>query len=358
MIDPRAFARLLCGWCLDVQPGQQVAVRSTTLAEPLLLALQEEILSRSAWPLVRADFPGQEEGFWASAQDAHLDGFPAAEMAEIQSTDASLRIQAPSNTSALSGVDPARIARAARSRHPLREAAMQRRWCATLWPTPALAQRAGVSTRAFSDLVERALFLDRPDPVEAWKELSATQARLIERLAGASEIRIEAEDTDLTLSVAGRTWVNSDGKRNMPSGEVFTGPHESSANGTVRFTIPATPSGVDVADVRLRFEDGVVVEASAERGEQYLLQTLDTDPGARRLGELGIGTNFGITSPTGMVLLDEKIGGTVHLAVGSSYPETGGVNESAVHWDLVCDLRRGGRLSADGQPLLVDGAFV
>jgi aminopeptidase len=144
----------------------------------------------------------------------------------------------------------------------------------------------------------------------------------------------------------------------MPSGEVFTGPHETSANGRVRFTIPATPAGVDVADVRLRFEDGVVVEATAERGEDYLLQTLDTDEGARRLGELGIGTNFGITSPTGMVLLDEKIGGTVHLAVGSSYPETGGINESAVHWDLVCDLRRGGRLTADGQPLLVDGSFV
>ena len=358
MIDPSRFAQLLAGWCLDVQPGQQVAVRSTSLAAPLLLALQTEILSRGAWPLMRIDLPGQEEGFWEAARDEHLDAFPAAELAEIEATDASLRIQAPANTSALTGIDPARLARATRARHPLREAAMRRRWCATLWPTPALAQRAGTGTRAFTALVERALFLDRPDPVAAWKELSERQARLIDRLARASEIRIEAEDTDLTLSVEGRTWVNSDGKRNMPSGEVFTGPHETSASGHVRFTIPATPAGVDVADVRLRFEAGVVVEATAERGEDYLVQTLDTDPGARRLGELGIGTNFGITHPTGMVLLDEKIGGTVHLAVGSSYPETGGVNESAVHWDLVCDLRRGGRLTADGKPLLVDGSFA
>jgi aminopeptidase len=358
MIDPRAFAQLLTGWCLDVKAGQQVAVRSTTLAAPLLLALQREILSRGAWPLLQADLPGQEEGFWAAARDEHLDGFAAAELAEIEATDASLRIQAPANTSSLADVDPGRLSRAARARLPLRKAAMQRRWCATLWPTDALAQRAGMGTAAFAALVERALFLDRPDPVAAWKELSERQARLIDRLAGASELRIEAEDTDLTLSVAGRTWVNSDGKRNMPSGEVFTGPHEASANGRIRFTIPATPAGVDVADVRLRFQDGVVVEATAERGEAYLTQTLDTDEGARRLGELGIGTNFGITAPTGMVLLDEKIGGTVHLAVGSSYPETGGVNESAVHWDLVCDLRRGGRLTADGQPLLVDGSFV
>jgi aminopeptidase len=358
MCDPAAFARLLSGWCLDVQPGEQISIRSTTLAEPLLLALQHEILTRGAWPLFRVDLPGQDEGFWAAAQDVHLDGFAPAELAEVEGTDASLRISAPANTSALSGVDPARMARAARARKPIKEAAMQRRWAVTVWPTAALAQRAGLGTAAFAATVERALFLDRPDPVAAWKELSESQDGLIERLAGASEIRIEAADTDLVLDVSGRTWINSDGRRNMPSGEVFTGPHESSANGTVRFTIPAAPAGVDVADVRLRFEDGKVVDASAERGEDYLIQTLDTDPGARRLGELGIGTNFGIDRPTGMILLDEKIGGTVHLAVGSSYPETGGVNESAVHWDLVCDLREGGRLTADGKPILVDGKFV
>jgi aminopeptidase len=221
----------------------------------------------------------------------------------------------------------------------------------TLWPVPALAQQAGMGTAAFASLVERALFLDRPDPVAAWRELSERQGRLIERLAPAREIRIEAPGTDLTLNVEGRTWVNSDGRRNMPSGEVFTGPHETSARGTVRFTLPTSHGGVDVAGVELRFEDGVVVDARAERGHEFLLETLGTDPGARRLGELGIGTNAGIAQRTGMILLDEKIGGTVHLALGRSYPETGGVNDSAIHWDLICDLRQGGRLTADGEPV-------
>ena len=235
---------------------------------------------------------------------------------------------------------------------------MQQRWCGTLWPTPAGAQQAGMGTSAFAELVRRATFLDRDDPSGAWRELHDRQARLIERLAPARELRIEADGTDLTLSVEGRTWVNSDGKRNMPSGEVFTGPHEASAEGRIRFTIPSSPRGVEVADITLEFREGRVVGARAERGEAYLRETLATDEGAARLGEIGIGTNFGIDRPVGAILFDEKIGGTVHLAVGSSYPETGGTNESVVHWDMICDLRRGGRLSADGEPLLVDGRFT
>ena len=233
------------------------------------------------------------------------------------------------------------MARAARTRAPVRELAMQRRWCGTLWPTPAGAQQARDGARGdFAALVERALFLDRDDPVAAWGELRAHQAQLIERLAEASELRIEAEGTDLRLSVAGRTWVNSDGRRNMPSGEVFTGPVEDSAEGHIRFTIPSSPRGVAVEGIELEFRAGRVVEARADRGEAYLRETLATDPGASRLGEIGIGTNFGIDRPVGTILFDEKIGGTVHLAVGRSYPETGGVNESAVHWDMICDLRR------------------
>jgi len=229
---------------------------------------------------------------------------------------------------------------------------MQRRWCGTLWPTPAGAQQARMATREFAALVERALFLDRDDPVAAWGALRDRQARLIDRLAGASELRIEAEGTDLRLSVAGRTWVNSDGRRNMPSGEVFTGPVENSAEGRIRFTIPSSPRGIAVEGIELEFREGQVVGARADRGEDYLRETLATDPGASRLGELGIGTNAGIDRPVGAILFDEKIGGTVHLAVGRSYPETGGTNESAVHWDMICDLRDGGRLSADGAPVI------
>jgi aminopeptidase len=356
--DPERFARLLAGYCLDVQPGQQVLVTSGTEAAPLLLALQREILGRDAWPVLRPQLPGQAESHWAAARDAHLDSHAPAELADAEGSDCFLTILAPSNTSELAGVDPSRIARAARTRAPLRDIRLAKRWCGSVWPTRAGAQQAGMGTAAFATVVERALFLDRDDPVAAWGELSDRQERLIERLSRASELRIEAEGTDLRLNVEGRTWVNSDGKRNMPSGEVFTGPHEDSAEGTIRYTIPSSPRGVAVEGIELRFEAGRVVDARADRGEDYLRETLATDEGASRLGEIGIGTNFGIDRPVGMILLDEKIGGTVHLAVGDSYPETGGTNESAVHWDMICDLRRGGRLTADGEPVVEDGQLT
>ena len=235
---------------------------------------------------------------------------------------------------------------------------MKKRWCSTLWPTEALAAQAGMGLEDFAAFVRSALFLDQPDPVRAWGGLHAFQERLIGRLRDARELRLEAEGTDLTLSVAGRTWVNSDGKRNMPSGEVFTGPHEQSANGRVRFTVRSAPAGIDVDGVELELRDGGVVSARAAVGDEYLQRALATDDGSRFLGEIGIGTNFGIARPTGTILFDEKIGGTVHLALGRSYPETGGKNRSALHWDLICDLRAGGRLSADGEIVQEGGRFA
>jgi aminopeptidase len=358
VIDPDAFAALLCDYCLEVRPAQQVLVRSTTLASPLLLAIQRALLEREAWPLIRPSLPEQEAGFWAAARDVHLDAFPAIDLVEAESVDAFLRIDAPGNTRALAGVDPARLTRAARARERVREATLARRWCGTLWPTAAAAQQAGMATADYTGFIGRALFLDRDDPIAAWRELSGTQAALIDDLAPRSELHIEAEGTDLTLSVAGRTWVNSDGKRNMPSGEVFTGPHETSAEGRVRFEIPTSPRGVEVSGIELEFRAGVVVSARADRGDEVLQAMLATDDGARRLGEIGIGTNFGVDRAIGSTLVDEKMGGTVHLALGRSYPETGGTNTSAVHWDMICDLRRGGRLTADGEPVVVDGAVM
>jgi aminopeptidase len=257
----------------------------------------------------------------------------------------------------LVGVDPDRIARYARARRPIREATMKKRWCSTLWPTEALAAQAGMALEDFAAFVRSALFLDQPDPVRAWGGLRAFQERLIGRLRDARELRLEAEGTDLTLSVAGRTWVNSDGRRNMPSGEVFTGPEERSANGRVRFTVRSAPAGIDVDGVELELRDGEVVSGRAAVGDEYLQRALATDDGSRFLGEIGIGTNFGIARPTGTILFDEKIGGTVHLALGRSYPETGGKNRSALHWDLICDLRAGGRLSADGEVVQEAGRF-
>jgi aminopeptidase len=352
--DPGVFADLLCDWCLRVGERDYVLVFSTPQAAPLLRALHRAVIARGAWaPGLRIAIPGVAEDYYKLASDELLDAYPPQELAEMERIDAYLRIDAPENTRALADVDPAVLTRAARARSPIQEARMGKRWCGTLWPTPALAQEAGMSDDDYAAFVNGALFLDRPDPVAAWRELSDRQATLVDRLSEAREIRIEADGTDLRLRVEGRTWINSDGRRNMPSGEVFTGPLEDSANGTIRFTIPSSPRGVLVEDVTVNFENGKVVSATAARGQDYLDAALATDPGALFLGELGIGTNAGIDRATGSILLDEKMAGTVHLALGRSYPETGGRNVSALHWDLICDLRAGGRLTADGDPIRV-----
>jgi aminopeptidase len=349
--DPDAFAALICDWCLEVAPDQQILVRSTTLAEPAIVALHRAILERDAWPILRIAPPRTNEDFYRHATSRHLDGFAPLELLETENVDALLAIDAPANTRALAGVDPAIVARAGRARQPVQEARLAGRWCGTLWPTPALAQQAGMSEHDYATFVAAALFLDTPDPVAAWSALSERQAALVEQLTQAQTVRIEADGTDITLGVGGRTWINSDGRRNMPSGEVFTGPHESSAEGTIRFTVPSSPRGVEVSDITVTFRAGEVVEAHAERGNDYLQAALATDAGARRLGELGIGTNAGIDRATGAILFDEKMAGTVHLALGRSYPETGGQNASALHWDMICDLRQGGRITVDGEPL-------
>ena len=353
--NPDAFAALLCDWCLEAREGDQVLVAATEPSLPLALAVHGALLERGAWPLMRLSPAALAESFYRHARDAQLDGFAPLELTEAQKADAFLTITAPTNTRALAAVDPARIARVGRARAPIQEARLAGRWCGTLWPTAAAAQQAGMSEDDYASFVTRALFLDRPDPVQAWRELTEVQGRLVGRLAVAREIRIEAPDTDLRLRVDGRTWINSDGKHNMPSGEVFTGPLEDSANGTIRFTIPSSPSGLEVADIRLRFSEGRVVEAGAERGDEYLQAALETDAGARFLGEIGIGTNAGIDRPTGSIMLDEKMAGTVHLALGRSYLVTGGTNQSALHWDMICDLRDGGRLSVDGETLPLTG---
>jgi aminopeptidase len=356
MIDSDAFAALLCDWCLEVAERQQVLVVTTTLGEALARAIHRAVLERGAWPLLRLAFPDQPRDFYVHARDWQLDEFAPLELVEVEQAEAYVRIDAPGDTQALAGIDPAKVFRALRAREPVQRTRLTKRWCGTIWPTPALARQAGMTEPEYAEFLERALFLDRADPVAAWAELSGRQQGLVERLTEANEIRIEADGTDLRLAVAGRGWVNSDGRRNMPSGEVFTGPLEDSAEGSIRFTIPSNRQGITVSGIELTFRAGRVVEARAAEGEAHLWSALETDAGARFLGELGIGTNPGIDRATGSTLLDEKIAGTVHLALGRSYPETGGRNESALHWDLICDLRGGGRLTADGEEILIPAA--
>jgi aminopeptidase len=358
LIDPDAFAVLLADWCLEVQPGQQILIHSTTLGQEPAAALYRAVLDRGGWPLLRLEPPGLAADFYRHASDAHLDGVADIELAEAGAADASVSIIANAVANPLAAVDPALVARRMRGVAPLREASAKRRWTLTIWPTRAQAELAGMAEREYAGFLERALMLDRRDPVAAWAALRDRQAEIIDRLTPAREVRIQAAGTDLRLSVAGRSWVNSDGRRNMPSGEVFTGPHETSANGTIRFDVPSSGRGAEVSGVELSFRDGEVVSARAHIGDAHLQAALATDAGARRLGELGIGTNTGIDRATGSTLLDEKIAGTVHLALGRSYPETGGVNQSALHWDLICDLREGGLVTIDGEPLIEDGRFT
>ncbi len=351
------FATLLTDYCLAVSPGQTLWIEGQTAAMPLLEALQAACLERGAYPIIQALPPQGSRAFYLHEQ-GWLERIPPAMLALFENIDSTLRIESAANPLELSGIDPARLSQQRKSWKPLADLRAKKRWCITLYPTPGYAQQAGMSTPEFRAFVERAMYLDRPDPVVAWQELSRFQAALINRLANVREIRLEAPGTDLRLKVEGRTWINSDGKRNMPSGEVFTGPWETSAQGEISFNLPVVVSGQRVSGVYLRFEQGKVVEAKAEQGEAYLLKMLETDPGARFLGELGIGTNFGIDRPTGFILYDEKIGGSIHLALGQGYLETGSANQSAIHWDLILDLRGGGRIWADGEVLQENGKFV
>jgi aminopeptidase len=357
VFDNAAFAALLCDWCLQVEPGMRVLVATTTLAEPAAAALEAALLERGAWPFLKLAPAGQTERLLAYGRDLHFDGPNPLERALLENIDATVRIGAPENTRALVDVDPAALARLAAAEAELRRLRQAKPWTLSIWPTPALAQEAGMGLEAYARFLSGALFLDRPDPVAAWRELGAGQQQLVDRLASAREVRIQSERTDLTLNVAGRIWQNSNGRRNMPSGEVFTSPHETSANGEIYFDVPSN-RGAQISGISLTFVDGVVTQAHAEQGDARLQAELDVDAGARRLGEIGIGTNYGITRATGSTLLDEKIGGTVHLALGASYRECGGENVSAIHWDIICDLRRGGEISVDGEVISRDGVFV
>ncbi len=353
------YADLLVGYCVAVRPGDLVSVQAPTPALPLARAVTRAVLRAGGRPLVRIDYPQFVEDVLELAPDGYYDTEPVIELDEARRLDARIRVAAPTNSRALQSADKGRLARLARRSQPVQELMLSRtRWVGTLYPTDAAAQDAGMNLDDFERFVYGAMFLFDDDPVARWGELRSLQARLIERLARAYEVRLRGPGTDLRLSVRGRTWINSDGQRNMPSGEVFTGPIEDSAEGVISFDLPSSVGGVVVRGVRLRFEAGRVVEASADEGEDLLHAQLDTDAGARRLGEIGIGTNDRITRPILNTLYDEKIGGTVHLALGRSYPESGGSNHSAIHWDLITDLRRGGELLLDGEPFQRDGRFL
>jgi len=239
-----------------------------------------------------------------------------------------------------------------------RAAAGELRWVGTLFPTNAHAQDAEMSLSEYEDFVYGACLPDMDDPVGYWRRFSAWQQRIVDWLEGKERVRVVGPETALRLSITDRVFINCDGRLNMPDGEVFTGPVEDSVEGHVYFSYPAIYQGREVAGIRLWFESGKVVKASAEKNEDFLLQMLDTDEGARYVGEFAIGTNKGITHFTRQILFDEKINSSFHMALGRSYPQTGGKNESTIHWDMICDMRTGGEIWVDDELLYKDGQFV
>ena len=358
------LADILVDYSVEVKKDDLVLIKGTYVAEPLIVAVYQRCLERGAHPMIRATIPAAEPIYYRYAQDQQLEYIWETERWMIENLDVSFNILSETNTRHLSGVDPSRQVIHSKARKPLMDRYMQRsaegsyRWNVTLFPTEAYAMDAEMSLDDYEDFYFRACFVHKDDPVGEWRKMAARHRRLIEWIEGRTEVHIEAEGTDLILDVGGRTFVPADGTANFPDGEIFTGPREDKTRGHVSFTYPAIYGGQSVEGIRLEFEGGRVVDATADKNEEFLIKKLDTDPGARVLGELGIGTNYGVDGFTGEILLDEKIGGTIHLALGASYPETGGVNESAVHWDMVCDLRKGGRITVDGDVLMEDGKFA
>jgi aminopeptidase len=357
------LAKILVNYSLEIKPGDQLEIRTNPLALELALPVYEEAVKAGAHVFTSISIPGSEEIFFKFAKDEQLDYVSPVRKQIYETFDAVLVIGADLNTRELSGVDPNRISRARKASTPLTKIFLERssnqdlRWCYTVFPTNASAQEADMSLREYQEFVYGAGLLDESDPIDSWRKEGKRQRELIDWLSGKDFVEIKGGDIDLTLSIKDRIFKEADGKHNFPDGEIFTGPVEESTNGWVRFKYPAIYTGQEVIDVELWFEDGKVVKEKASKGKDLLTATLNTDPGSRFLGEWGIGTNYGIQRFTKNMLFDEKIGGTIHFAVGSGYPETGSVNESAVHWDMLCDMAQS-EIKIDGDLFYQDGKIV
>ena len=373
------WADVLVRHATKVSAGNIVRINSQSAAEPLLEAVYRKVLEAGGHPVLncRPDF--LDEAFYELANDEQLDWANPFTLHEAQAIAASININANTNLRSLDKFDTATTQRAARSQKESRELFFQRAavaddpsidcelapllWSTTLFPTNAYAQDAGMSLSDYSAFVVRACQLNQEDPVSFWESLDRWQCELAEKLMTGSELHFKTPaGTDLKINTAGMRWLSSPGRKNFPDGEVYSGPNlkaeNGGAEGVVFFDNRCVYQGHSVRNARIVMEKGRATEVTAEEGEDFLIDMLDQDEGARRIGEVAFGTNRAITRPTGQILYDEKMGGSFHLAFGAGYPETGNVNKSALHWDLIASLTKGSLVTLDGKPFCVDGRFV
>jgi aminopeptidase len=373
MVDPRVdrHAQVLVDYCVRVAPGDRVVIEAEPAAEPLVRAVFARILKAGGHPQLAVSLSGMQtysgidDLFMAYANDAQLGFVPPFLLDAYEHFEGRIRIHSQSNTRTLTTADPKRLAQRMTAVKPILKAQFGRgstgdfKWVTTLYPTEAYAQDAELSLPDYEDFVYGACHVDGDDdPVTYWAGVQKDQAKAIGALEGHEQVHLEGPNCDLTLSIKDRKFMNADGTCNMPDGEIYTGPVEESVDGWVRFSYPAIRLGNEVDGIELRFKEGKVVEATASKNQPLLEETLNTDHGARYVGEFAIGTNYGIQRHTGNILFDEKIGGSFHMALGSGYPETGSQNESAIHWDMICDMRQDSRISVDGDVVYKDGQFT
>ncbi len=357
------LAQVMVHYSLALKPGQQVLIRTHPLAEELTLAVYEEAIKAGANIFLLPSTPCTDEVFFKYASDTQLDYVSPVSKLVYETFDAHLNIWSEHNPHALSGIEPNRMARVSKARAGLQKTFMDRsakgelRWCLTVYPTQAMAQEADMGLLDYREFVFGAMMLNEPDPVAFWKQVGQDQKKLVGWLKGHDKVVLKGANVDLQMSIKERVFIPCDGQLNFPDGEIFTGPVEDSVNGWVRFKYPAIEYGQEVTDIQLWFENGRVVKESASKNQELLSSQVNSDAGARTLGEFGIGTNYGITRFTKNMLFDEKMGGTIHLAVGAGYPESGSKNESGLHWDMLCDMNDA-EISVDGELFYQNGKPV
>lgn len=366
MADERIkkLAKLLVNYSLEIKKGEYILIEGYDITQPLIKEVYREALRNGAHVDIQVFLQDVNEIFYKEATNEQLEFITPYEKFMAENYDANLTIWGEYNEKKLSNIDPKKIQKRRGARKELYSRMFNRmgegdlRWCGTLFPTNASAQEANMSLEDYEEFVYGAMLLDKEDPISEWKRISKEQGKICEYLNSKKTLHIKSKDTDLKMSIEGRKWINCDGRQNFPDGEVFTTPIEDTVEGYIRFSYPGIYMGKEIEDIRLEFKNGKVVKASAVKGEDLLHALLDTDEGSRFLGEIAIGTNYGIQKFTKNMLFDEKMGGTVHAALGAAPKESRGKNESGIHWDILCDMKDGGEIYADGELFYKNGKFV